>query len=183
MATSPAPDIFGAMDGETVPLGKFQEVQKFIDPLKAQYTKYVQVKPWKEFIKIEMEVPKKENVVPYLNQNMRLYKGNYLCVTTAILLLTIVSSPWCLFVVALLAGGWVGFLRKNEDENWQVNIGGVVMSKMHRLYAMLLLTALIVIMFLGSVIGSVIFCGGLFVLGHGVLHKPTEVLSVDEDII
>jgi len=176
------PSIFGSMDGEPVALGRFDEIKKWLGPLREAYGRHVPMRPWMEFLRIELAVPKKESAMAHLNHNIHAFRGNYLAVLAIFLLVTIITSPWCLVVVGALCGGWIAFLRKNEDENWHVNVGGIVVNKLHRLYAMAVLTLLVIVLFLGSVLGSVIFCGSLFTIAHAVMHKPlTSDLDLPDD--
>lgn len=181
---SPPPDVFGSIDGEALPIGKLQEMRKFVEPLTGNIGKYVQPKSWVDFAKIELAVPKKENAMPFLSRNLAEYKGNYIVMMVIFLLITIITSPFCLLVVVLMAGGWAKFLQKQEDESWEVSVGGISLDKQKRLYSMAAFTALMVIVFLGDAIGSVLFCSGFFILGHGVMHKPlTDEIPEEENII
>ena len=51
--------------------------------------------------------------------------------------------------------GWAGFLRKNEDPNWKVEVAGIDFGKSQRYIVMCVITLVIIFSFLGQVVFSV----------------------------
>jgi len=180
----PAPDVFGALDGVMEPANRMEEMKKLLEPIKSQYSKHIELRPWREFGGFSIKIPKKEEVLPQLEKNFKLYKGNYFVCLLVFLVFTILTTPWCLFIVLFLAASWAGFLRKNEDPNWEVVMGGVTVDKRKRVMGMGAITGLVVIIFLGSTLTSVIFCSTFLAAVHGVLHKApegAEDLALEDD--
>lgn len=170
----PPPENFGKLDGIEEPSTRVEEIKRLLEPIKTQYSKYIELRPWVEFGSISLKVPKKEEVISNMEKNFKLYKGNYLVLVAVFLTFTILTTPWCLLTVLLLAASWAGFLRKNEDPEWQVVLGGVTVNKRQRVMGMGGISGLVVLIFLGSTLSSVIFCSTFLAAIHGVVHKPPE---------
>jgi len=174
LTSIPPPGDFGKLDGVEEPSSRVEEMKKLLEPIKTQYSKYIELRPWGEFGSLALRVPKREEVLSNMEKNFKLYKGNYIVLLAVFLIFTILTTPWCLFIVLLLAAGWAGFLRKNEDPEWQVVIGGVTVQKRQRVMGMGAISGLTVLIFLGSTLTSVIFCSTFLAAIHGVVHKPPQ---------
>ena len=127
------PDLSGAMDGEIIPKNKFEEFQMMLGPLKARLEsneKLKQLRPLREFAAVS--VPTKETWQVRLQTNVPYFQVNYLATFSVMLFVSILISPTTLFFMILMAIGWFFFLHKNEDENWQVIVGGVQLGKTQR---------------------------------------------------
>ena len=104
-----------------------------LGPLKARLEsseKLKQFRPLREFAAVS--VPTKETWQVRLQTNVPYFQVNYLATFSVMLFVSILISPTTLFFMILMAIGWFFFLHKNEDENWQVIVGGVQLGKTQR---------------------------------------------------
>merc|ERR1711879_924328 len=84
--------------------------------------------------------------------------------------ISIVMNPQCLIVICVLSLVWMAFLRKNDDPNWEVTIGGMPFGKTNRWMALSAITAVVLLCVVGQVIFSAAFFCAVLVAAHGMLH-------------
>lgn len=186
MTNQPPAQVMGAMDGEMVPTGKVEEIMKnYITPFREKYASSVEMKPWAGFLKITPKIPESSEMMANVDKNLKFYKFNYAAIAVGFLLFTIITTPWCLGVVLIMAAAWGAFLKKNEDPEWVVVVGGVTVDKYKRTLSMSALTILSVIIFIGSTITYVLVSTSFLSILHAVFHRQPVSDAydvVDEDL-
>merc|ERR1719411_460549 len=90
------------------------------------------------------------------------------------MIVAIVMNPSCLIAMCVLALVWVAFLRKNDDPNWEVNVGGMSLGKTQRWMVLSAITAIVLLCVVGQVFFSAAFFCAILVLCHGILHAPPD---------
>ncbi|CAJ1349217.1 unnamed protein product, partial [Effrenium voratum] len=191
----------GTMDGERPPLSQVEELKKAIEPFKLKYGHYLtQLRPWREFIRLSKP---EGDIQKRLQVNLTHFQINYAAIFLVQMVLAIVSRPECLMVICVLAIIWVMFLKKNDDPNWEVSVGGMPLGKTQRWMVLSAITAIVLLCVVGQVMFSAaFFCAILVILRgswprvghrlfwpqisrHGILHPIPETGYGDEmnDII
>lgn len=168
----------GGMDGETLPRNKLEEAQKFLEPLQAKYGGYIHmVKPWKSFFMVSK--PSGALWKVRLEKNLAHFQFNYAALFAMVFIGAIVMNPRCLVMLIGLAAAWFFFLRKNEDPEWVVEVGGVQLGKTQRWFGMTGISLFIIFIFVGQLIFSVAGMTGALVLAHGVSHPGADDEETD----
>lgn len=109
-----------------------------------------------------------------LEANLTHFQINYACIFLIQCIVSIITNPHCLVAILVLVCVWMWFLKKNDDPNWQVNIGGMDLGKTQRWLILCALSAVAFLMSVGNLLFSSAFATGIFVLLHGVLHPLPE---------
>ena len=176
-ATGP---VGGAMDGQRVPANQFELVKMVVA---AQLGKYANVtrsaRPWGEFLVIAAPPTQADVIMKKLQTNVAYYQSNYLMLMTVFLLFSVLTSPSCLFLFALLGAGWAWLLSKNEDPQYVLVIAGIPLAKQQRLIAASVLSGLLILIFAGSLILSVLGLSAMAVGAHALLNNATVPERLD----
>jgi len=160
------------MDGEKMAMSKIEDVQNALEPYKQRYGHYLKkIRPWREFF---MFTKPEGDMKARLEANLTHYQINYACIFLLQCIISIVSNPHCLVVIVVLVCLWMWFLKKNDDPNWQVTIGGMDLGKTQRWMILCALSAVAFLMSVGNLLFSCAFGTGCLVLLHGVLHPVVE---------
>merc|ERR1719321_653860 len=118
-----------------------------------------------------------------LEANLVHFQMNYAIIFLLLMVISIIMNPKCLAVICVLVMCWMWFLKKNDDPNWQLNIGGVELGKTQRWLGLSGITALVLLSVVGNVIFSAAFACGILVVLHGVLHPPAAAAdAVDPEV-
>lgn len=163
----------GAMDGATHPKGKYEEFMMVIAPLKERYGHYiVQCRSWREFA--IMSRPTKDTAQIRLTSNVPYFQTNYAALFLVTFLIDVMITPSSLLVTLILLVAWFFFAKKNEDPNWKVNVANMELGKTHRYLIALAVTAILLLVFLGGILFSVLGLVGTAVCVHGICHPSEE---------
>jgi len=114
-----------------------------------------------------------------LVRNMNYFRWNYVIVTFAVLVMGLLMSPTALISLLMSAGGWLYFLHKNANPEWQPKIPFVnkEITAQMRMYGMGGVTSLFLIFMIGSLIFMLLGFGVVVCIGHGVCHVPQKDYS------
>jgi len=178
--TAPLPEgLGGSMDGKRVPMNKFDEIKMKLAPYAETYSHYLgKMQPWREFIIISKP---QGDIKQRLEANLTTYQVNYAAVVLVQTLVAIVTNMRCLMVMFVMALGWAVFLKKNEDPNWQLQVGGMDLGKKQRSYILAAVSGIVLLSVVGQVLFTAAFFGAITVLAHGVLHPPPETNEAASD--
>jgi hypothetical protein len=166
----------GAMDGEKVAMSMLEDVKKAIEPYQKKYGHYLQkMRPWGEFFRIAKP---EGDIKRRLDVNLSHYQINYALLFLGQMIIAIVTNPHCLVVIGILAVVWMAFLKKNDDPNWEVNVGGMEIGKTQRWIALSAITAIVLLCFVSQVLFEAAFFCAVLVGAHGVLHPP----PIEDDV-
>mmetsp|Transcript_88233 Transcript_88233/g.175298 ORF Transcript_88233/g.175298 Transcript_88233/m.175298 type:complete len:202 (-) Transcript_88233:83-688(-) len=170
----------GSMDGERPPMTQVEEIKKAFEPYREKYGHYLtQIRPWREFLyltKPDGDMQKR------LQVNLTHYQINYAVVMLLNMVVAIVMNPKCLIVMCVLALGWVAFLRKNDDPNWEVNVGGMPLGKTQRWMVLSVVTAVVLLVFVGQVLFSAAAFCAVLVLAHAIMHPIPEIVATNSEV-
>ncbi|CAE7681906.1 PRA1F2 [Symbiodinium microadriaticum] len=162
----------GTMDGEKPPMSQVEELKKVLEPLKQRYGHYLtQIRPWRDFIRLSKP---EGDIQRRLQVNLTHFQINYAVIFLIQMLVAIITNPQCLVVISVLAIIWMMFLKKNDDPNWEVSIGGMQLGKTQRWMALSAITAIVLLSVVGQVFFSATFFCGILVIVHGILHPVPE---------
>lgn len=165
-------DVAGAMDGQK-PLGKVEEMQKALEPYQKKAGHYLsKMRPWREFLWLSK--PQEGEATKRLERNLTHFQINYAVIFLLQMVFSIVMNPHCLVVISVLALVWMSFLKKNDDPNWEVVVGGVPLGKTQRWMALGTVTAVVLLCVVGQIFFSAAFFSAILVLVHGVMHPVPE---------
>eukprot|EP00413_Alexandrium_margalefii_P049789 CAMPEP_0204608408 /NCGR_PEP_ID=MMETSP0661-20131031/60295_1 /ASSEMBLY_ACC=CAM_ASM_000606 /TAXON_ID=109239 /ORGANISM="Alexandrium margalefi, Strain AMGDE01CS-322" /LENGTH=197 /DNA_ID=CAMNT_0051619917 /DNA_START=68 /DNA_END=661 /DNA_ORIENTATION=+ len=172
-AGSALPDgVAGKMDGEKPPMNHVEEIQKALEPYQKKYGHYLaKLRPWREFLRLSKP---EGDIKRRLEANLTHYQINYAIIFLVQMITAIVSNPQCLVVICVLALVWIGFLKKNDDPNWEVNIAGMQLGKTQRWMALGAITAVVLLCVVGQILFSAALFCAMLVLVHGILHPVPE---------
>eukprot|EP00746_Dinoflagellata_sp_MGD_P007457 gnl/MRDRNA2_/MRDRNA2_114757_c0_seq1.p1 gnl/MRDRNA2_/MRDRNA2_114757_c0~~gnl/MRDRNA2_/MRDRNA2_114757_c0_seq1.p1 ORF type:complete len:222 (+),score=51.02 gnl/MRDRNA2_/MRDRNA2_114757_c0_seq1:87-668(+) len=163
----------GSMDGEKVPMNRMEEMQQALEPYHKKYGHYLlKIKPWREFLAIGLPAPGQHRA--RLESNLVHFQMNYAVLFLVLMVVSIILNPKCLFVISILVLCWMWFLKKNDDPNWTLNVGGVELGKTQRWMGLSAITALVLLSVVGNVIFSAAFGCAILVAAHGVLHPVAD---------
>lgn len=173
----------GAMDGEIIPKNKLEELKLMIAPLAEKYgDKLGQLRPMSEFG--ALSVPSKENYQLRVTRNIPYFQVNYAGGFSVAFFISILMDPTKLFFIALMMAAWFFFMKKNEDEQWKVNIGGIDLGKSQRTMAMGVLTMIMTLFLLGQLVFSLVGSVGAMCIAHSLCNHTRdneEDLTVADD--
>lgn len=163
----------GAMDGEIIPKNKLEELQMFIQPFKERYGHHAtNLRGLKEFG--AMSLPSKDNAQSRIMKNIPYFQVNYAATFSIAFFVSILIDPTKLIILGVMGAAWYFFMQKNEDENWNLNIGGVELGKSQRMMAMGALTLILVLFLLGQLVFSLVGGIGALCVGHALCNHATD---------
>jgi len=119
------------------------------------------------------------DALSFMTRNLSYFQRNYFLLFLIYFVANIILSPHSLILIGVLLALWVAFLKKNDDPQWTVQIGGVTIGPSQRWMILFLGSGVLVLVVCGSLIFSSCLCFGLAALLHSVLHQP-PVLTVEE---
>jgi len=162
----------GAMDGEKPPMSQMEEFKQALEPMKQRYGHYLTLlRPWREFLRLgkpEGDIQKR------LQTNLMHFQVNYGAIFLVQVIVAIIMNPSCLVVISVCAVVWMAFLKKNDDPNWEVSVGGMQLGKTQRWMALSAITAIVLLCVVGQVFFSAAFFCAILVLVHGILHPVPQ---------
>mmetsp|Transcript_1329 Transcript_1329/g.3278 ORF Transcript_1329/g.3278 Transcript_1329/m.3278 type:complete len:195 (-) Transcript_1329:155-739(-) len=169
----------GTMDGEKPAMNNLEEVKKALEPYKQKYGHYLsKVRSWREFIRISKP---EGDIKRRLEVNLTYFQINYAFIFLIQMIVAIVTNPQCLVVICVLATVWVVFLKKNDDPNWEVSVGGMQLGKSQRWMVVTAITAIVLLCVVGQVLFSAAFFCAVCVVIHGILHPIPGDADVDPE--
>jgi hypothetical protein len=167
-------NINGAMDGIRVPANQFEMVKAIVVSQLGKYSGVTKsVRPWKEFLVVAKPPTSADVMLKKIQANVMYYQSNYLVLMTIFLLFSVLTSPSCLLLFALLGMGWGFLLKKNEDPTYMLVIAGVPLGKQQRMIAAALVSSILVLLFAGSIIMSVLGMSAVAVGAHALVNDST----------
>jgi general stress protein CsbA len=110
-----------------------------------------------------------------LEVNLTHYQINYAILFLLQMVVAIITNPHCLVVICVLVLVWMVFLKKNDDPNWEVNVGGVSLGKTQRWMVLSAITSIVLLCVVGQILFSAAFFCAVLVVIHGILHPAPEV--------
>ena len=177
--------INGAMDGIRVPANQFEVVKTLVMTQMGKYAYVTKtVRPWREFVVVAKPPTGDDVIIKKIRTNVTYYQSNYAVLVATFLLFSLLTSPACLFLFAGIGAGWGYLLKKNEDPNYMLVVAGVPLGKPQRTIAMSILSAILILIFAGSLILSVLGMSAVAVGAHAVLNNanvPAHIENADED--
>lgn len=178
--------INGAMDGIRIPANQLEVVKDVVVAQLGKYSHLVKtVRPWREFIIVSKPPTSADIILKKIQMNLTYYQSNYLTLVTAFLLFSLLTSPSVLFLFAIIGGAWGYLLKKNEDPNYMLVVAGIPLAKTQRTMAAAMLSGILILLFAGSIILSVLAISAIAVGAHAALNDanvPTQLENgVDED--
>eukprot|EP00747_Dinoflagellata_sp_TGD_P165395 gnl/TRDRNA2_/TRDRNA2_186608_c0_seq1.p1 gnl/TRDRNA2_/TRDRNA2_186608_c0~~gnl/TRDRNA2_/TRDRNA2_186608_c0_seq1.p1 ORF type:complete len:231 (-),score=58.53 gnl/TRDRNA2_/TRDRNA2_186608_c0_seq1:367-996(-) len=161
----------GTMDGEK-PLTQLQEMQKALEPYQKRYGHYLsKIRPWREFLWLRKP---NNDMRQRLEANLTIYQINYAVIFLILMIASIIMNPQCLVVICVLVIVWMSFLKKNDDPNWMVEIGGIQLGKTQRWLALSGITAIVLLCVVGQIFFSAAFFCCVIIVVHGIMHPLPE---------
>eukprot|EP00930_Biecheleria_cincta_P035040 TRINITY_DN24137_c0_g2_i1.p1 TRINITY_DN24137_c0_g2~~TRINITY_DN24137_c0_g2_i1.p1 ORF type:complete len:204 (-),score=27.66 TRINITY_DN24137_c0_g2_i1:235-846(-) len=171
--------VAGKMDGEKPPMTRMEDIKETVESLNHKYGHYfAKIKPWREFF--QLSKPHGE-VKTRLWRNLIDFQMNYALIFLLGMIFTIVLDPKCLVVILSLVLIWVLFLKKNDNPEWHLSVGGLELGKSQRWLVLVTLTGLILFCVVGQALFSVAVCYTGLVVVHGILHPLPEDLHIPND--
>lgn len=173
----------GAMDGIRVPANQFEMLKGVVIAQVGKYSYVVQsMRPWREFLILAKPPSGMDVMVKKIHHNVRYFQANYLLVTMGFLAFSVLTSPSCLILFSIMAAGWLYLLKLNEDPNYMLVIAGIPLGKPQRNIAAGILSMILILIFAGSLILSVIAMSAVAVGAHALLNGTTEVSAIDNSV-
>jgi len=158
----------GKMDGQRPPMSHVEEITSALEPYQKKYGHYLsKIQPWREFFSLSRP---NGDMRARLEANLTHYQINYAVIFLILMIISIIINPKCLIVICVLALVWMGFLKKNDDPNWEVVVGGMPLGKTQRWMALGAITAIVLLCVVGQIFFSAAFFCGCLVVAHGVMH-------------
>jgi len=176
--------IGGSMDGVRVPANQFELVKGIVVSQVNKYSNITKtVRPWREFIVIARPPTSADIIIKKIQTNVTYYQSNYLMLVSGFMMLSLLTTPSCIVLFGLLGAGWAYLLKLNEDPNYMLVVAGVPLGKNQRMIAASLLTGILILIFAGSLILSVLGMSAVGVACHAVLNDPptSQIENVEED--
>lgn len=160
------------MDGEKPPMSHIEEIQKALEPYQKRYGHYLaKLRPWREFLRLSKP---EGDITKRLEVNLTHYQINYAAIFLVQMVVAILTNPQCLIVICVLALVWMAFLKKNDDPNWELSVGGVQLGKTQRWMLLSAITAVVLLCVVGQVFFSAAFFCAVLVVVHGILHPVPD---------
>eukprot|EP00931_Biecheleriopsis_adriatica_P089634 TRINITY_DN63725_c0_g1_i1.p2 TRINITY_DN63725_c0_g1~~TRINITY_DN63725_c0_g1_i1.p2 ORF type:complete len:171 (-),score=39.20 TRINITY_DN63725_c0_g1_i1:73-585(-) len=113
-------------------------------------------------------VPKPEELLPRVTANLDYFCVNYAVCLALFALIAIVVYPQLLVLVCVFSGLW--YILLTRPNHLRVQVGAVLVTKRHLMYALGTFNGLIVLLFYRMMIFATIGASLLFVLLHAGLH-------------
>jgi hypothetical protein len=162
----------GTMDGKKPSMSHVEDITEALGPYQKYFGQYFsKLRPLKEFFSLSRP---NGDMRARLEANLAHFKINYALIFLILMIVSIIINPKCLIVISVLAIVWMGFLKKNDDPNWEVVIGGMPLGKTQRVMAMNIITAIVILSVLGQIFFSAAFFCACLVVVHGVMHAPPD---------
>ena len=177
-------NIKGAMDGIRIPANQFEALKTIVVAQLGQYSGVTKsVRPWREFIIVSKPPTSADQILKKIQTNVTYYRSNYIMLVVVFLLVSLLTSPSVLFLFALIGAGWAYLLKKSEDPEYVMIVAGIPLAKQQRTIAASVLTGLLILIFAGSLILSVLGMSAAAVGAHALVNDSTAVSldAVDED--
>lgn len=177
-------NIKGAMDGIRIPANQFEALKTIVVAQLGQYSGVTKsVRPWREFIIVSKPPTSADQILKKIQTNVTYYRSNYIMLVVVFLLASLLTSPSVLFLFALIGAGWAYLLKKSEDPEYVMIVAGIPLAKQQRTIAASVLTGLLILIFAGSLILSVLGMSAAAVGAHALVNDSTAVSldAVDED--
>lgn len=130
------------------------------------------MKPWPQFLWPYNKPDDSAAALTQMTSNFAYFQTNYALCFVAYLIFQIVYSPISLFTIAFFTLTWLWFLKKNEDPEWVVAVGGIPLGPTQRYVVLILVTALMVFMLCGSLILSSCLFFAFFAGIHAAVKVP-----------
>lgn len=137
------------------------------------------LRPWRDFALPLARPTDAGEACSHAQRNLSYFQTNYALIFAIYMGINLLLTPHSLLTLLLLAVLWAWFLRKNEDPNWEVNVGGVSLGASQRWFLLAGLSLLLVFIICGTIIFSSLTMFAIAALAHALLHKP-PVLEDDE---
>mmetsp|Transcript_25540 Transcript_25540/g.53968 ORF Transcript_25540/g.53968 Transcript_25540/m.53968 type:complete len:202 (+) Transcript_25540:78-683(+) len=174
----PPEGLKGTMDGEKPAMNKVEEIKKVLEPYQKRYGHYLgKIRSWREFVVLTKP---QGDIKKRLEVNLTHYQINYAVIFLIQMVFAIVTNPQCLIVICVLSLVWMAFLKKNDDPNWEVNVGGMALGKTQRWMVLAAITAIVLLCVVGQVFFSAAFFCAILVIMHGILHPPPADVASEE---
>merc|ERR1712032_835402 len=109
-----------------------------------------------------------------LTSNIYTYQTNYAILFVLYLMISILLKPSALVGVAVIVVVWMIFLKKNDDPDWKPVVGGVTLGPMQRWLALAAITAILLLMILGSTFFNAALVFALLMFCHGLIHDTSS---------
>lgn len=167
----------GKMVGETV--GKVMDaaVPTSLAPVKERAGVFLsKAQPWKSFL-CPLSKPTGADAFSRMTGNLHVFQTNYAILFILNLVLSIFAQPSAMISIGVTIAAWVLFLKKNDDPDWEPEVGGMKLSSSQRFLGLAGATALGLLFFVGGVIVHAALMFALFLLAHGLLHDPSGYAS------
>lgn len=177
-------NIKGAMDGIRIPANQFEALKTIVMAQLGQYSGVTKsVRPWREFIIVSKPPTSADQILKKIQTNVTYYRSNYIMLVVIFLLVSLLTSPSVLFLFALIGAGWAYLLKKSEDPEYVMIVAGIPLAKQQRTIAATVLTGLLILIFAGSLILSVLGMSAAAVGAHALVNDSSAVSldAVDED--
>ena len=176
-------NIKGAMDGVRVPANQFELVKSVVVSQLGKYSSVTKtVRPWKEFIIVSKPPTSADVIMKKIQTNVVYYQSNYLMLMTVFLLFSVLTSPSCLFLFGILGAGWAYLLKKNEDPTYMLVVAGVPLGKQQRMIGAALISGIMILIFAGSIIMSVLGMSAVAVGAHALLNDSSAPEQLQNEV-
>ena len=178
-------NIKGAMDGIRIPANQFEMLKGVVVSQLGQYATVTKlVRPWREFLIVNKPPTSADVILRKIQTNVSYYRSNYIVLVMIFLLISLLTTPSVLFLFALIGSGWAYLLKKNQDPEYVMIVAGIPLAKQQRTIAASALTGLLILIFAGSLILSVLGMSAAAVGAHALVNDanvPSQLDQVDED--
>lgn len=169
----------GTMDGAKPPMSHVEEITQALGPYQKRYGHYLsKMQPWREFCSLSKP---NGDMRARLEANLTHYQINYAVIFLILMIISIIINPKCLIVICVLMVVWMAFLKKNDDPNWEVVIGGMPLGKTQRWMALGAITAIVLLCVVGQIVFSAAFACAILVVIHGVMHALPGAAAATTD--
>lgn len=173
------------MDGVRVPANQFEVVKAMVVGQLGRYSGVTKtVRPWREFVVVSKPPTSGDIIMKKIQTNVHYYQSNYIVLVTIFLLISILTTPSCLVLFAILGLGWGVLLKKNQDPEYMLVLAGVPLGKTQRTIGASIISGILILIFAGSLILSVLGLSAVAVAAHAVLNNsnaPSQLENVEED--
>lgn len=178
-------NIGGAMDGVRVPANQFELVKGIVVSQVNKYSNITKtVRPWKEFIILSKPPTSADVIIKKIQSNVTYYQSNYLMLVSGFMMLSLLTTPSVLVLFGIIGAGWAYLLKLNEDPNYMLVVAGVPLGKTQRMIAASLITGILILIFAGSLILSVLGMSAVGIACHAVVNDPppaSQIENIEED--
>jgi len=139
---------------------------------------YSQLQPWRSFIfPVKVKFTKWEDTLSAAKENLAHFQMNYALLFLTYLAFSILFNPSSLVIICVIGVCWGFFLKKNADPEWNLAVAGITVGAAQRRIVMMVLTAIMVLIFLGNTIIGTSFVFGIFAVAHACVKIPPSTLG------